>query len=83
MARPSSVTPPVEPSQPTAPGAMSFSHRSTAARRPSASDVLPWMTWMNMASLLSTSWSLSPAPRTLGVPAVRDESRESRSRRQA
>ena len=44
ITRPSAVTPPVEPSQPTAPGASSSIHLSIAARSPASSDVLPWMT---------------------------------------
>src|SRR4051794_1026549 len=49
MKVPSSVIPPVLPSQPIEPGRRSWSHRSIAARTPSASDVLPWMTCANMA----------------------------------
>jgi hypothetical protein len=41
MNRPSSVAPPVEPSQPSAPGARSFIHRSSAAPIASASNTLP------------------------------------------
>jgi hypothetical protein len=41
MNRPSSVTPAVEPSQPVAPGASSWTHRSSAARACPASDTCP------------------------------------------
>src|SRR6266516_90627 len=46
---PSSVKPAVEPSQPIAPGRQSRIHRSIAARKPSSSATLPWMTWTNIS----------------------------------
>ena len=44
IARPSSVTPLVLPSQPVAPGARSCTHWLTAASSACGFDVLPWMT---------------------------------------
>ena len=51
MNLPSSVTPPVEPSQPAAPGDSSAFHRSNASTSAFGCEVLPWMTWTNMMSL--------------------------------
>ena len=53
ISRPSSVTPVVLPSQPSAPGPRSATHLSICARTSAALETWPWITWTNMTALLS------------------------------
>ncbi len=50
MRVPSSVTPPVLPSHPIAPGATSETHLSRCARTCAASETFPWITCTNMSN---------------------------------